>query len=86
LTEKPCFASLYGLSDTLTEQKKQKTVGTVTEALPDTTFRVQMEDGTVVLAYLAGKMRLRHIRVLVGDKVSIELSPDGARGRIVYRN
>jgi translation initiation factor IF-1 len=73
-------------SDTLSEQKKQKIVGTVVEALPDTTFRVQLDDGTLVLAYLAGKMRLRYIRVLVGDKVTLELSPDGARGRIVYRN
>ena len=73
-------------SDTLNDQKKQKIIGTVIEALPDTTFRVQLEDGNVVLAYLAGKMRLRYIRVLVGDKVSLELSPDGARGRIVYRN
>ncbi|HXK36941.1 MAG TPA: translation initiation factor IF-1 [Candidatus Paceibacterota bacterium] len=68
------------------DQKKQKTIGTVIEALPDATFRVQLEDGTVVLAYLAGKMRLRYIKVLVGDKVSLELSPDRARGRIVYRN
>jgi len=70
----------------LNDQKKDKTVGTVIEALPDTTFRVQLEDGTVVLAYLAGKMRLRYIKVLVGDKVTIEVSPDRARGRIVYRN
>ena len=68
------------------EQKKQKTIGTVVEALPDTTFRVQLDDGSVVLAYLSGKMRLRHIRVLVGDKVTLELSPDRARGRITYRN
>ena len=70
----------------MNDQKKAKTVGTVIEALPDTTFRVQLEDGTVVLAYLAGKMRLRYIKVLVGDKVSIEVSPDRTRGRIVYRN
>ena len=70
----------------MNDQNKAKTVGVVIEALPDTTFRVQLEDGTVVLAYLAGKMRLRYIKVLVGDKVSIEVSPDRARGRIVYRN
>ena len=78
-----CSASI---SQPLNDQIKAKTVGTVIEALPDTTFRVQLEDGTVVLAYLAGKMRLRYIKVLVGDKVSIEVSPDRARGRIVYRN
>ena len=72
--------------EALNEQKKEKTVGTVIEALPDTTFRVQLDDGTVVLAYLSGKMRLRYIRVLVGDRVSLELSPDRNRGRIVYRN
>ena len=65
--------------------QKEKVVGTVIEALPDTTFRVELEDGHVVLAYLAGRMRLRYIKVMLGDKVSIELSPDGARGRIVYR-
>lgn len=70
----------------LNDKKKQKTTGTVIEALPDTTFRVQLDDGSVVLAYLAGRMRLRYIRVLVGDKVTLELSPDGNRGRITYRN
>ncbi len=70
----------------LIDQKKQKVIGSVIEALPDTTFNVQLEDGTIVLAYLAGRMRLRHIKVMVGDKVSIELSPDRGRGRIVYRN
>jgi translation initiation factor IF-1 len=72
--------------EALNEQKKEKTIGSVVEALPDTTFRVQLDDGTVVLAYLSGKMRLRYIRVLVGDKVTLELSPDRTRGRITYRN
>lgn len=70
----------------LNDQKKQKVIGSVIEALPDATFRVQLDDGTVVLAYLAGKMRLRYIKVMVGDKVSMELSPDRQRARIVYRN
>lgn len=70
----------------MNDQKKQKTVGTVIEALPNSTFRVQLEDGTIVLAYLAGKMRIHYVKVMVGDKVTLELSPDGARGRIVYRN
>lgn len=70
----------------LNDQQKQKVIGTVIEALPGTTFRVQLEDGTVVLAYLAGRMRLRYIKVMLGDKVSIEVSPDRTRGRIVYRN
>jgi translation initiation factor IF-1 len=74
------------LEHPLNDQKKQKVIGSVVEALPDATFRVQLEDGTIVLAYLAGKMRLRYIKVMVGDKVSIEVSPDKTRGRIVYRN
>jgi translation initiation factor IF-1 len=69
----------------LDNKQKEKVVGTVIEALPDTTFRVELEDGHVVLAYLAGRMRIRHIKVMLGDKVSLELSPDRARGRIVYR-
>jgi len=55
------------------------------EALPNTNFRVQLEDGHEVLAYLAGKMRLNYIKVMIGDKVTLELSPDGKRGRIVRR-
>lgn len=70
----------------MNDQKKQKVVGAVIEALPDTTFRVQLDDGTVVLAYLAGKMRLHYVKVMMGDKVTLELSPDRTRGRIIYRN
>ena len=67
------------------QQQKDKATGLITEALPDTTFKVQLEDGREILAYLAGKMRINYIRVMIGDKVSIELSPDGTRGRIVRR-
>jgi translation initiation factor IF-1 len=70
----------------LNNQKKEKVMGVVTEALPDTNFRVQLEDGREILAYLAGKMRISYVKVTIGDKVTLELSPDGARGRIVYRN
>jgi translation initiation factor IF-1 len=70
----------------LNDQKKPKTVGSVIEALPDATFRVQLEDGTVVLAYLAGKMRIHYVKVMVGDRVTLETTPDRTRGRIVYRN
>lgn len=59
--------------------------GVVTEALPNALFRVECEDGSLVLAYLAGKMRLHRIRVLVGDKVSLVLDPYGGRARIVRR-
>ncbi|TSC62433.1 MAG: translation initiation factor IF-1 [Parcubacteria group bacterium Greene0416_14] len=60
-------------------------VGTVVEALPNTLFRIQTETGTLMIAYLSGKMRLHRIRVLVGDKVKIELDPYGGKGRINKR-
>lgn len=66
-------------------EQKEKVNGVVTEALPGTTFTVELEDGRKILGYLAGKMRLNHIKVMPGDKVAIELSPDGARGRITFR-
>jgi translation initiation factor IF-1 len=66
-------------------KKKEKVSGTVVEALPNTTFRVQLEDGSIVLAYLAGRMRIHYVKVMIGDRVALELSPDGARGRITYR-
>ena len=61
-------------------------MGTVVEALPNTMFRVELENGHKVLAYLSGKMRRYYIRTLLGDKVLVQLSPyDLTRGRIVYR-
>ena len=61
-------------------------VGTIVEALPNTMFRVELENGHKVLAYLSGKMRKFYIRVYLGDKVKVEVSPyDLTRGRITYR-
>jgi translation initiation factor IF-1 len=59
--------------------------GTVDEALPNTLFRVNLETGENILAYLAGKMRLHRIKVLVGDKVTVKLDPYGGKGRITRR-
>ena len=60
--------------------------GTVTEALKGTKFRVELDTGQEVMAYLSGKMRRYYIRILLGDRVRVELSPyDLKRGRIVYR-
>lgn len=60
--------------------------GRITEALPSTQFRVELDNGHTVLAYLSGKMRRYYIRILLGDRVRVELSPyDLARGRITYR-
>jgi translation initiation factor IF-1 len=73
--------------------EKQTAVGTVEEVLPDSLFRVRLappeesatEEGQLLLAYLAGKMRLNRIRVLVGDQVEMVLDPYGGRARIVRR-
>jgi len=68
------------------KENKEVKFGTVTEALPDTMFRVKLDDGAVILGYLAGKMRHFRITVLVGDRVKVELSPYGqTRGRIIQR-
>jgi len=62
-----------------------KAVGTVLEALPNATFKVGLGDGSVVLSYLSGKMRLHHIKVLIGDTVEMVLDPYKERGRITKR-
>lgn len=60
--------------------------GTVTEALPNTMFRVKTENGEEILTYLSGKMRKFRIRVLVGDSVTYEIDPYGGKGRIIQRS
>ena len=65
---------------------KEPTVkGFVTEILPNALFRVRLEDDRVIIAYAAGKLKINHIRIIAGDTVSLVLSPDGNKGRIVYR-
>jgi len=60
--------------------------GRVIETLPNTTFRVELENGHVVTAHISGKMRKHYIRILTGDKVKVEMTPyDLTKGRIVYR-
>lgn len=60
--------------------------GTVIETLPNAMFRVELENGQVILAYVSGKMRMHFIKILPGDKVMVELSPyDLTKGRITYR-
>lgn len=65
--------------------KEPQVRGTVTEVLPNTLFRVKLENGQEIVCHLAGKLRMNHIRVMAGDNVSLVLSPDGGKGRIVYR-
>ncbi|MFH0766448.1 MAG: translation initiation factor IF-1 [Calditrichota bacterium] len=60
--------------------------GTVVETLPNATFQVKLDQGHLVLAHISGRMRMNYIKILPGDKVTIELSPyDLNRGRIIYR-
>jgi translation initiation factor IF-1 len=61
--------------------------GVVSETLPNTTFRVKLENGHVVMAHISGKMRKHYIRILTGDRVTVELTPyDLTKGRIIYRD
>jgi translation initiation factor IF-1 len=68
-------------------EEKKELEGVVTEALPDTKFRVKLkEDDREIIAYLSGKMRMNYIRVVPGDEVVVEMGPyDKNRGRITYR-
>jgi translation initiation factor IF-1 len=68
------------------KEEKIEVEGTVIEALPNTQFMVELDNGHQVLAYLSGKMRRYYIRILLGDRVRLEMSPyDLNRGRITYR-
>jgi translation initiation factor IF-1 len=68
------------------KQQKIFAEGVVTESLPDTFFRVKLDDGREILGHLSGKMRLYYIKVLPGDRVRVEMSPyDETKGRIVLR-
>ena len=68
------------------EEDKISVDGTIIEALPGTQFRVRLDNGHEVLAYLSGRMRRYYIRILLGDKVRVEMSPyDLSKGRIAFR-
>ena len=68
------------------EQKIIRKMGQVLEALPGALFRIKLDEGGEILAHLAGKLRIHRIRILTGDRVTIEMTPyDEKRGRIVYR-
>ncbi len=70
----------------MSKQEGIQVEGTVIEPLPNAMFRVELENGHRVLAHISGKMRMHFIRILPGDKVTVELSPyDLSRGRIIYR-
>jgi translation initiation factor IF-1 len=70
----------------MAKQDAIKVDGVVTETLPNANFKVKLENGHEILAHISGKMRMHFIKILVGDKVAIELSPyDLNKGRITYR-
>lgn len=70
----------------MVKEEAIKVDGTITETLPNASFRVELENGHNILAHISGKMRMHFIKILPGDKVAVELSPyDLSRGRIVYR-
>ncbi len=69
----------------MSNQDKIVLIGTVIEALPDTHFRVQLEDDNVLIAYMSGKMKYNRIRIYVGDKVEIELDSYGGKPKIIRR-
>jgi translation initiation factor IF-1 len=71
----------------MAKEKGIEVEGSVSETLPNAMFRVELENGMNVLAHISGKMRMHFIKILPGDRVTVELSPyDLTRGRITYRN
>ena len=71
----------------MSKEEKIEVSGKILEALPNATFKVEIDGGHVILAHICGKMRMHYIKILPGDKVKVELSPyDLTRGRITYRD
>jgi translation initiation factor IF-1 len=70
----------------MAKQEPIKIDGVITETLPNATFKVKLDNGHEILAHISGKMRMNFIKILVGDRVTVEVSPyDLSRGRITYR-
>ena len=81
-------AACYRRTDDVLMSKEEtiQMQGEIVETLPNATFRVKLENGHIVLGHISGKMRMHYIRILPGDKVTVELTPyDLTRGRIVFR-
>jgi len=75
-----------GWENPLAKEESIELEGTVVESLPNAMFRVELSNGHKILAHISGKMRMHYIRILPGDKVTVEMSPyDLTRGRITYR-
>ncbi|KKU78236.1 MAG: Translation initiation factor IF-1 [Parcubacteria group bacterium GW2011_GWA2_47_64] len=73
------------MMSTMNSKGMNAVTGIVTEALPDTLFKVKLGDGKELLSFLSGRMRMNRIRVLIGDKVTVEIDPYGGKGRIIKR-
>jgi len=74
------------LKERMPKEEPIRVEAVVKESLPNSTFRVQLKNGHLVLAHVSGKMRMNYIRILPGDKVTVEMSPyDLTKGRIIYR-
>ena len=79
--------TLYECENTMAKEELLEMSGMVEEVLPDSRFRVNLENGHQLIAYTSGKMRQHHIRILAGDKVTLEMSPyDLSKGRITFRH
>lgn len=79
------FVSSRELS--MTKEDHIEMAGTVIDTLPNTMFRVQLDNGHIVIAHISGRMRKNYIRILTGDKVKVELTPyDLTKGRIIFRD
>lgn len=77
---------LFLKKSTMAKEEAIEMEGTVTETLPNTMFRVELENGHIVTAHISGKMRKHYIRILTGDKVTVQLTPyDLTKGRITFR-
>lgn len=78
---------LFYMEEYMAKEELLEMNGLVAEVLPDSRFRVSLDNGHMLVAYTAGKMRQHHIRILAGDKVTLELSPyDLSKGRITFRH
>ncbi len=79
--------NIRNLARLMAKEEAIQMEGVVIDTLPNTTFRVELENGHVIMAHISGKMRKHYIRILTGDNVSVELTPyDLSKGRIIYRS
>ena len=84
--ENPAFTLFLYTKEFMAKEENIEMQGTVLENLPNTMFRVQLENGHIVMAHISGKMRKNYIRILTGDKVTVQITPyDLTRGRITFR-